>query len=262
MKLPDVVNDIIYNEGIHVLLTDALAGDGRLLREHPYKKFVEYQRDKYQKKGLSLATEGFQIGELWNGDSRRGRVLFLSPNPAIDVQENFPRYHAKTGKISWPNGKEMSVDDVKRFFTNRFQNAPVKGLKLHVERVDQNGVAVRPKVVPHWGCVLDSMAKLNNVLLDDNTPENDIRNLMKNAFTMDIVPFKSGAQYGVDEALHRCVRRFAAKILPHVSAPVVVLVGKKVQQAFLDLVPHDDKEWGKAKEAFDKKEIIIATSRY
>jgi hypothetical protein len=249
MKLRDIVNDVIFNDGIHSLLEDALAG--RRLKEHPYKRFVECQMKAY---GKHFAREGFQIGELWGGDLKRARVLFLSPNPSIDIAEYYPRYHVRTRQISMPDGTAMSVDDVERFFTDRFRDVPVNGLALHGWQWGPGGKVTSPNAVKFWGCVRNSMAKIMNVALNRKVPA-AARELMKYAVTIDMVPFKSGAQYSVDEALYHCVRKFAVNLLPYVSAPIVVLVGKKVQGAFLDLVLSDDEEWGKAKEAFDTRRI-------
>jgi hypothetical protein len=251
------MKNIVLNEDIHDLLTDAIAG--RPLREHPFRKLVEFQINAYKDEGFSIEDKGFQVGEPWSGDLQNARVLFLSSNPAIGVYDKFPRYHAKTRTISWPDGTQLSLPDVEKFFRDRFQCAPMKnGQVLYVEQVDDAGKDTGlTKAIPYWGCVRNTIEKLDLKTVQAKatfaTIELYVKALMSRAVIMEIVPFKSNGENGVTEAFYTCARNFTQHLLPHATAPVVILIGQKVRQAFLDFaIP--EREWGKAKEAFDNKE--------
>ena len=54
---------------------------------------------------------GFQLPEPWNGHLDTAEILFISSNPSIDTNENYPT-------SCWENEKIIS------FFENRFENTP------------------------------------------------------------------------------------------------------------------------------------------
>ncbi|MDR0615993.1 MAG: hypothetical protein LBG29_04215, partial [Synergistaceae bacterium] len=235
MGLDDIANEILANKSIHALLAKAIDGKQSLC-EHPFKKLVEYQRDAYAKEGLSIDKEGFQVGEPWNGDIKNACVAFISSNPAFNPHEYFPRYHAGTKTISMPNGRQLSFDKAREFFERRFKDAHItdSGV-LQVKCLDRHNGACHYQTVPYWGCVRNSMETLwPNARKPGDTKETYVRRLMRKAVSMELVPFKSSGEKGVPEALPTCLRNFARHILPHVAAPIIVLVGKKVRRAFMD----------------------------
>jgi hypothetical protein len=150
----------------------------------------------------------------------------------------------------------MSLLEVEKFFRCRFRNAQIKGRALHVEQVDETGKVTGTKPVPYWGCVRNTVEKLDlKAAASSVGADTDyVKNLMSRAAVMEVVPFKSNQQCGVDEAFHTCMNGFTRYLLPHVVASIVVLVGKKVRQAFLDFALTET-DWGKAKEAFDDQRI-------
>ncbi|MDR1917316.1 MAG: hypothetical protein LBQ58_12175 [Synergistaceae bacterium] len=248
MDLDDIVRNVVLNEDIHALLTDIL--EGRALREHPFKKLVEFQRDAYAREGLCIKKEGFQVGEPWDGDIANARVAFISSNPAFDAIEDFPRYHAETRTLSTPDGSTLSLSDAKDFFKYRFQRACVS----------PNGALLRKRrdgcrAVNYWGCVRNSMEALwPDAACPGDSREVYVKRLMSKAVTMEIVPFKSSGEKGVSEALLICMKIFTRHILPHVAAPIIVLVGKKVRSAFLYLATETEEEWRNAERIFDNQE--------
>jgi hypothetical protein len=252
MNLDQIVESIIHNSSIHDLLTDILAG--REAHEHPFRKLVEYQRDIYAREGLYMAKEGFQVGEPWNGDIKNARVAFISSNPAFNPYEDFPRYHhANPEAFSMPDGRPLAATGVKDFFERRFENAHItdSGV-LQVKCLNQNTGKSYHNAVPYWGCVRNSIETLwPNAALPGDSINAYVKRLMSKAVSMELVPFKSSAETGVVGALPTCLRNFTRHILPHIAAPIIVLVGKKVRRGFMDFAITNEVEWGKAKQAFD-----------
>jgi hypothetical protein len=257
MNLDDIVEKIVRNRGISELLMDIFAGGAP--REHPFKKLVEFQRCAYAREKLSLQTEGFQAGEPWNGDIENARVAFISSNPAFNPCDDLPRYHAQANTLSMPGGPPLTAKDVRNFFINRFQNpksvqvAPNKVLRARC--VTQG--AEYYDTVPYWGCVRNSVEMLWPAAPQLDGADAYVRNLMGKAVLIELVPFKSSSQTGVQEALYSCVRNFARHILPHVAAPIIVLVGKTARSAFLDYALVDETEWGTAAADFENKAAYI-----
>lgn len=66
---------------------------------HPCNKIVSSQSGE------------FQLPEPWNGHLDTAEILFISSNPSIDPNENYPT-------ASWND------DDIISFFENRFENTP------------------------------------------------------------------------------------------------------------------------------------------
>ena len=81
-----IASEVIYNQDICNLLQNP-NNDGL------YKDLVDFQRNECKKHNSSIATEGFQIGEPWNGDIENAPILFLSSNPAHNFYEISPRWH-------------------------------------------------------------------------------------------------------------------------------------------------------------------------
>jgi hypothetical protein len=250
--LDQIADSIIRNGGIHDLVSDVLASVEP--REHPFKKLVECQRDIYAHEGLSIKKEGFQVGEPWNGDINNARAAFISSNPAFNPYEDFPRYHASTETFSMLDGRQITVAGARAFFAHRFENAHITDSgALQISCFDQHTGKSYCSTVPYWGCVRNSMETLwPNAKKPDDSMETYVKRLMSKAVSMELVPFKSSGEKGVAEALLTCLRNFTRHILPHIAAPIIVLVGKKVRRAFMDFAIADEKEWGEAKQAFDK----------
>jgi hypothetical protein len=53
-----------------------------------------------------------------------------------------------------------------------------------------------------------------------------VRKLMSHAVSMEIVPFKSNNEVGVDDALETCWNNFTRHIIERASASIFVLVGE------------------------------------
>lgn len=74
-------------------------GNAKLDNSHPCKTIVESQSGE------------FQLPEPWNGHIETSEILFISSNPSIDPNENYPT-------ANWND------EDIVSFFENRFDNTP------------------------------------------------------------------------------------------------------------------------------------------
>jgi hypothetical protein len=250
-SLDEVAQDIIENPDIHDLLTDVLAG--RPLRCHPFKGLVESQRDEYEKHGLDIRTQGFQTGEPWIGDIEKARILFLSSNPAFTFNENCPRYFAQTKTFAMPYSKEtLSLQEVREWIHNAAQTACVAGRGLHVRTVDADGEECC-KEITYWGCVRNNVERLLPNEMKGKDEKAYFRKLMSYAVCMEVVPFKSVKEAGVQEALCTCWENFARHILARAAASIFVLVGKRARDVFLEQALKST-ERAEAEDCFGKDE--------
>lgn len=54
----------------------------------------------------------FHVPEPWNGNLETAEILFVGPNPSIDLKENFPKFESE----------EWSDDEVVKFFGKRLES--------------------------------------------------------------------------------------------------------------------------------------------
>jgi hypothetical protein len=249
-SLDQVAREILENPHIHDLLTDVLAK--RTLRDHPFKKLVEFQRDEYRKHGLDIRDQGFLPGIPWIGDIEKARVLFLSSNPAFTHDEKCLRYFAeKPGEFRTPDGTESSCwEEIQKSLSGYFQTIHVAGRALQFETLSGDH-----KAIPYWGCIRNNVEQLLPNAVKHRKPlEAYVRMLMSHAVCMEIVPFRSNRQIGVSEALSTCWEDFTRHILANAAAPIFVLVGEKVKDIFLKLALNDA-ERAKANVCFAQRGI-------
>ena len=254
MTLDDIISDVVYNKDVHNLLTQ------------PYGGIVQFQIEECVNNGTSVDKEGFQIGEPFDGDIENAPILFLSSNPAFNFDEVSPRYFAASGKVFKPKHvsvtkrvkfsdlskedlskeysfedvwemftepqKEMSPDDIKDFLKTRIQISPARNDEDQTLRIPlKDGGTVE---VPYWSCVRNNTESLlpDNLLAGLN-PSQRAREIMKYAVCMEIVPFRSSSEIGVnDELLNKCWIDFTKHLLELSGAEVFVLVGNKVLDVF------------------------------
>ena len=242
--LYSIIQEIIYNKDVHdLLLNPNLA--------HPYRSIVQF----------SINEEGFQIGEPFNGDIEQAPILFLSSNPAFNFDEVSPRFFPNSGKLFVPEHiedgskkgkKEIKPDSydsyIKPFFLSRIHKI-INGQSLHIPL--KNG---KTKAVPYWGCVRNNTKTLLPcTLLKSYKSKEKIREIMKYAVCMEIVPFRSNKERGVPDALDKCWDTFTKHLLELSKASVIVLVGNKVLDCFVKKVASD------AEETLEKKNIYPCT---
>ena len=254
--LDDVIREIVFNEDVSQLLRTPNAA-------HSYNGVVQFQVDECKDNGTSIKDEGFQIGEPFDGDIENAPILFLSSNPAFNFDEVSPRYFPDSGKIFMPAHvdlsiqdrvnipagnylfeevkskfavpqKEMSFDEIKEFLKTRIQTSPARNKRdttLCIPLKDGGTVGV-----PYWTCVRNNTELLLPVSLKNQwtnlTPSQRVREIMKYAVCMEIVPFKSSGESGVENAKDTCWNNFTTHLLELSGASVIVLVGNKVLDSF------------------------------
>ena len=254
--LDDVIREIVFNDDVSQLLSTPNAA-------HSYDGVVQFQVDECEDNGTSIAKEGFQIGEPFDGDIENAPILFLSSNPAFNFDEVSPRYFPDSGKIFMPAHvdlsiqdrvnipagnylfeevkskfavpqKEMSFDEIKEFLKTRIQTSPARNKRdttLCIPLKDGGTVGV-----PYWTCVRNNTELLLPVSLKNQwtnlTPSQRVREIMKYAVCMEIVPFKSSGESGVENAKDTCWNNFTTHLLELSGASVIVLVGNKVLDSF------------------------------
>jgi hypothetical protein len=155
------------------------------------------------------------------------------------------------------DGRQLLAAEARDFFERRFEDAHITdGGVLQVKCLVQGNGSCRYQAVPYWGCVRNSVETLwPNAKKPGDSMETYVKRLMSKAVSMELVPFKSSGEKGVPEALTTCLRNFTRHILPHILAPIIVLVGKKVRWAFMEFAITDEYEWGEAARAFDSNAI-------
>ena len=177
-------------------------------------------------------------------------MLFLSSNPAFNFDEVSPRYFPNSGEIFMlkhidvktkkqvPEEK-MSFAEIKKFLKTRIQISPARNNKDKTLRIPlKNGGTI---AVPYWACVKNNTELLLQTTNLKNTwtglnPSQRAREIMKYAVCMEIVPFRSNEEKGVDNAKDKCWNDFTKYLLELSAASVIVLVGDKVLNMFTDLM--------------------------
>ena len=264
--LDDVIREVVFNDDVSQLLRTPNAA-------HPYDGVVKFQVDECEDNGTSIAQEGFQIGEPFDGDIENAPVLFLSSNPAFNFDEVSPRYFPDSGKIFKPEHidaqkqghisdgdysfaaiqnaftvpqREMSFDEIKEFLMTRIQTSPARNDSDQALRIPlKDGGLV---AVPYWGTVRNNTEKLLPTdltgLWANLTPSQRAREIMKYVVCMEIVPFRSTMGAGLTPALfYKCWNNFTEHLLAHSGARVIVLSGKTLFfDAFCRNVPLTDSQ--------------------
>ena len=234
-KIDEIIRDVAYNQDIDALMSEYLMGKN--LSQNPLRDFVQYQINECKRNNLELEKEGFQIGEPWNGDILNAPILFLSSNPAFNFNEASPRYMGN-GKIVMPaheNNPEEGVDldYIKNFLRYRIQSSPAYSTRDDLGIPLKDGNVYR---VNYWKNVKnrieeilpDSIKKTWQAMVQNGemTQRNYAQKLMKYAVCMEIVPFRSNGQFGVNQSsINYCWDKFTQKILALSGASIFVIVG-------------------------------------
>ena len=227
--LDDVMQDAVLNPDIIAMLD---GGNGK--RE--YKPFVDFQVD----------TDGFQPAEPWDGDIEHAPILFLSPHPAYNRDENCPRYYRDSKKLK-QSGKDITLDELKTYLRDHFrQYVAVDGdeVKLNIPLLG-DGDKERVEEVIHWSCVYNHMADIfPSGVTDPQMSQKDyVREVMKYAALVPLVPFRINSDKdAVTSAADICWEEFTRHTLYHAGASIFVLIGGTVLNTFLKQNIKDSKK--------------------
>lgn len=149
----------------------------------------------------------WQVPEPWAGNLTEGRVIFISSNPSINEDEDYPRG-------DWPDEK------IADFVTNRFSHGWV-----HSNRVLLRDGTYYPHQVRFW---LSIRQRATELLGRDADPAADY------AMT-EVVHCKSRDEIGVSRASALCVSLHLDRIIAASPAPLVVVVGHKSRDRLIPL---------------------------
>ena len=144
-----------------------------------------------------------QVPEPWNGNLRDAPLLFISSNPSISQEEQYP-------DINWP------AANVTDFFTDRFGNLPSSPIKDGSKVLNKDGS--RSDAVPFLSWIRARATELCDV------PSRNVRPGVDYALT-EIVHCKSKSEFGVQQALLHCARAYTERVLTCSGARILVFVG-------------------------------------
>jgi hypothetical protein len=157
----------------------------------------------------------FQVPEPWNGVIDKAPVLFVSSNPSIADQEQYPLWNS-------------SRDQVNDFFTHRFGGGKKLWVKKGKYALTKNGTYQR--ATPYWAEIQNRASEL---LGREAVPGIDYA-------ISEIVHCKSKNNIGVDEALQECAQRYLLKVLEISNAKIITFVGRKAEQYIKDSIDIED----------------------
>ena len=288
-RINEIIKDVVCNDNIKKILKSEIL---KLKSDKPdpdvkkkYGKITKFQIERCKDNGTSIKKEGFQVGEPFDGDIINAPILFLSSNPSFNFNERSPRYFLDSDKLFMPehitaekqpiNEGQYSFDEIKKnfevpkeeikllednktknigersvkdFLINRIQNSPARNDDDETLRIPlKNGDTAE---VTYWSCVR------NNTKLLLNNLATEAREIMKYATCMEIVPFRSNNEKGINsELLDDCWNKYTYPLLELSGASVIVLVGDKVLDRFVDHIFLDKKAKKEAKKILREKKV-------
>jgi len=169
-------------------------------RPHPCQKIVHSQ-------GSAI----FQLPEPWVGRIDSAPILFVSSNPSMDEEEQFP----SNQESEWP------TDRVADFFDGRFTSSAgwVKNYKVLLK----NGKYAKRKV-RFWLSARQRVSKMLDKAAEEVRPGIDF------AIT-EVVHCKSRSEQGVREASCFCRKQYLERIVEMTIAKIIVVYGSVVREA-------------------------------
>ncbi len=165
---------------------------------NPCAKIIAIQHAIYP-----TSLDHHQVPEPWSGNIRQAPVLFLSSNPSIDEQDEYPLW-------SWP---DQWIED---FFVNRFGCGRKQWFEDGIHNLLRNG---SHRTVRFW---IEVRQRAKELLERDVQPGNDY------ALT-EVVHCKSRKESGVPEAMHACASRYLRRVVALSQARVIVVLGKTIR---------------------------------
>ncbi|CCF84227.1 uracil-DNA glycosylase family protein [Nitrolancea hollandica] len=188
----DVLLEIVRCPNVRYCLANPDSG-------HPCAGIVLDQRSK--------TLEEYQVPEPWSGRLEQAPILFLSSNPSISMEEEYPRW-------SW------SDDLITDFFTNRFGDGRKPWVRDGRYSLLRDGT--HSGAVGFWSAVRQRARELLGV--DNVRPGEDYA-------LSEVVHCKSRQEQGVAAARDECAGRYLQRIIAQAGAKVVVCLGKTAAQA-------------------------------
>ena len=189
-KMKELIRQIAYCENIEKTSTNC--------GETDCKKILTSQKSE---------NNNYQLPQPWNGDIETSKILFISFNQSLNLDDYYP-------DNSWKK------NDVYDFFVNRFSEKFI-WVKNQLYPLEKNKQYRDSK---HW---IRYWAGVRNYakFIFQFTPEPGIDYSLT-----EIVHCKSEGGNGVNEAALECYNKHFDKILNLTSAKILIVVGKKTEE--------------------------------
>lgn len=181
--MKDLLKEILNCENIK----DCLEGN----KSNPCFKVVNVQKE----------SPNFLLPEPWNGDIVNAKIMFISSNPSIDENEEFPT-------SNWD--EDSSYD----FFVNRFSGSKQKWVKDNKYVMLKNG-EYRNTNVKFWASIGARCKEIYNREI-----------IYGSDFSItEIVKCKSKSEIGVKEAMKECTEKYFLKMMAISRADIIIILG-------------------------------------
>jgi hypothetical protein len=221
------------------------------------KDIVLHQYNAYPDK-ITAKKEGFHVGAPFNGFLGEAPLLFVGSNLGFTPSSLAPRLKGKdvNGEVIFEMFDENTgawvhkgINDVRDFCYNVFQNTHTTNSgNLTVRRLIKGGkLSSKPGGVPYWKGMRDSTEKFFGKEYFDmkysgrypNQNKNNAKYtklIMEKVASTEIVPFGSQDESVLDNnLLTHCWSEFTEKIIAESDAKLVILVGSKAKDTFIQL---------------------------
>jgi uracil-DNA glycosylase len=168
------------------------------INSHPCSRIIQHQRTE--------SINQYQVPEPWSGDIGEAAVLFLSSNPSISSEEEYPTWN-------W------SDEEIQDFFTNRFGNGRKVWIREGKQYLQKDCSYSRS--VAFWAAVRKRAEELYQ---REVIPGQDY-------VLSEVVHCKSTQEIGVTDALNECVSKYLKNILSRSNAKIIVILGSVAKTA-------------------------------
>lgn len=155
----------------------------------------------------------FQIPEPWNGNLVFAPILFISSNPSINEEEDYPNH-------AWEDSHIVN------FFENRFQEDQTDDRRVLLK---SGGYSTKVKF---WNELRNRTAEI--LQCAPETVE-----LGKDFSITEVVHCKSRKNEGVKESLDFCSQKYLRKILEVSGARLLVVLGKFAKMALISILEQE-----------------------
>ena len=174
---------------------------------------------------VSSQNGEFQLPETWNGHLDNAEILFISSNPAIDPNENYPT-------ASWKG------EDIVSFFENRFENTPKNEWSTYWRTI----LKWAGWIIPNIGFDKIAITEIVHCKSQKEFGVYECMNFCAEKWLKEVLSVYNGkyivlvgkaAQIFYDKVKEICPNKIIIKT-PHFSRPVKGLTDEKRKQDFLD----------------------------
>ena len=215
----------------------------------------------FMPKHIASAKKAGQEAGIWDKGYSFEKIIEKIRKKFTDFREkiSFEEVHKEIQEIFTVPRREMNLEEVREFFKTRIQTSPARNKddeKLYIPL--KNG-EITP--VDYWTCVktnteliLPSKLKASWKAL---TLSQRAREIMMYAVCMEIVPFRSNSEIGVNKVLlDECWNEYTSDLLELSGAKVIVLVGNKVLDVFTQKLNLNDNVKNALKNHGTKKILV------